>query len=253
MSDTLRPVVALDPRAVAAVAADPTDAIPGALRVQALLGLEALCKLARRPAAALPSARHAARLDPRGDGRRFGLHKGSFSGVLVPMIVVSSLVDVPVSNLLLHAFAVPDEALLHVALIGATLWSLLWGVGLRSAVRHVDHVLHADALVLAIGFGAVCRLPLAAVKDVHVLSSRHAGWREERGLARRDVATLTPLDEPTLLIELLAARPGCRLVRKGRERPVPSWIAVYVDEPAALQGAVRAAQASAGRAPEPRS
>jgi hypothetical protein len=241
MPDTLLTAVAPAPRVAPA---DPVDAMPGAVRAHALLCLEALSKLARRP---LPSVRHAARFDPRAEGRRFGLHKGSTSSILMPMIVLSTLVDVPLGNLMLHAFAVPHALALHALLLTLTLWTLLWGLGLRSAVRHVDHVLQPDALVLRIGFSAVCRIPLEALRDVHLLPSREAGWRQKRGLTRQSLAELTPLDEPTLLIELSdahAARSGCRIVRSGRDRPVPPWVAVYVDQPAALREALLSARAT---------
>ncbi|MGN6525278.1 MAG: kelch repeat-containing protein [Burkholderiaceae bacterium] len=183
----------------------------GPIRAHGLLLLEGACRLLRRP---LPSVRRDACL---GGGLRFPQHEGSFSGILVPLVVLSAFVDLPVSSLLLHSMvAPPDRLALHLLIAASYVWTLLWALGLRSAARHVAHRLHAGELVLATSFGTTCRIPLAAIRDVRVLTPS-----ERRALPRAGVARITPLDEANLLVALDPAHPPLRWMRAGRERLCP--------------------------------
>ncbi len=217
------------------------DWLLGAAQAQRWMWTEAFCKWTRRP---LPSARYARRL---GDGRRFALQRGSWMSVLVPMVVFSQFVDVLLCQAALQ-IAVTDVVqrwMLHALLLFVSLWTVVWAVSLRSATRHVDHVLDAYALTLAVGFRQLCRIPLAAIAGVQVIDHRavrgHADWFDVHGLKPRDVTLLTSLDKPTLLIELQAGADGAWWTRNGARRPLRRRIAVYVDQPAAMQAAIAAA------------
>ena len=110
---------------------------------------------------ALPSLDYARGL---GEGQRFAQQRGSWMSVLVPMVVFSQFVDLLIAQGVIHVAAAPaHRAALHALLLALSLWSLVWAVALRSATRHVEHVLGPHALTLAIGFKHLCRLPLAAV------------------------------------------------------------------------------------------
>ncbi len=217
----------------------------GAARAQRWMWSESWCRWLRRP---LPSVAYARRL---GDGQRFALHRGSWMSVLVPMVVFTQFVDVLIAQGVIHvaAAAQAHRALLHGLLLFASLWMVVWAVALRSATRHVDHVLDAHALTLAIGFKQLCRLPLAAIADVRRIEHRASGsgkdWLDHHGVQARDVTVLSPLDPPTLLISLKDGAAGAWWSRNGAPRRLKRWVAVYVDKPEAMRAAVVAALASA--------
>jgi hypothetical protein len=211
----------------------------GAWRAQRLMWSEALCLWARRP---LPSVAFAREF---GEGRRFALQRGAWMSVLVPMVVFSQFVDVLVAQGFVHVVAVgAQRAMLHALLLFVSLWTVVWAVSLRSAMRHVDHLLGARALTLAIGFKHVCRLPLAAIADVRAIDHK-AGrngrdWFDVHALKPRDVTRLQALDAPTLLIALKPDAAGAWVARNGVRQPLKRWIAVYVDQPDAMAAAVAA-------------
>lgn len=207
----------------------------GALRAQRRMWSESACKWTRRP---LPSTRYAQAL---GAGRRFELHRGSWMGVLVPMVVFSQFVDVLLAQGVIHVVAHGAQALeLHLLLFGSV-WMVVWAVSLRSAMRHVDHVLGLHTLTLAIGFKQLCHIPLAAIADVLVIDSKAADWHDACQLKPREVTALTAFDKPTLLIELKAGQTGAWWARQGVPMPLRRWVAVYVDQAAAMRTAVLAA------------
>jgi hypothetical protein len=217
--------------------------IVGNARAQRLMWSQAGCLWTHRP---LPSLGYAQAL---GAGRRFALHRGSWMSVLVPMVVFSQFVDVLLAQGAIHVVAVGAQRLqLHALLLFLSLWTVVWAVSLRSATRHVDHVLGEHALTLAIGFKQLCRLPLAAIVDVRVIDPRAAArrggdWRDVHQLKPRDVTLLAFLDSPTLLIELKPGAAGAWWTRNGVPKRLRRHVAVYVDEPGAMRAAIAAALA----------
>jgi len=217
--------------------------LAGSWRAQRRMWAEAACLWLRRP---LPSAGHARTL---GEGRRFALRRGSWMGVLVPMVVFSQFVDVLLAQGVVQvATTGPPRIALHVLLLFVSLWTVVWAVALRSATRHVDHVLGTHVLTLAIGLRLVCRLPLATIASVRPIDHRagrgQADWHDAHALKPREVTLLTALDKPTLLIELKPDAVGAWCARDGVARPLRRRIAVYVDEPAAMAVALAAALAA---------
>ena len=228
------------------------DRLAGIARAQRWMWAETFCKWTRRP---LPSAHYARRL---GEGQRFALRRGSWMSVLVPMVVVTQFVDVLIAQGVIHVAVTPaHRALAHGLLLFASVWMVAWAVSLRSATQHIDHVLGAHTLTLAIGFNQLCRLPLAAIAGVRAIDHKaargNADWHDVHQLKPRDVTLLSPLDKPTLLIELAAGPNGAWWTRNGSPRPLKRWVAVYVDQPDAMRAAVVAAIAelpsSAARQP----
>jgi hypothetical protein len=212
----------------------------GVARAQRWMWAESCSQWLRRP---LPSVHYARRL---GDGQRFTLQRGSWMSVLVPMVVFSQFVDLLIAQGVIHVAAAPAQrALLHGLLLFVSLWMVVWAVALRSATRHVDHVLDEHALTLAIGFKQLCRLPLAAIAEVrrieHKASVSGKDWFARHGLQARDVTVLSPMDPPTLLIALKDDTAGAWWTRNGMPRRLKRWVAVYVDHPDAMRAAVAAA------------
>jgi hypothetical protein len=207
------------------------DSFRSMLRVELSIYLEALCVLTRR---ALPSARRMAWVPP--EGIRYTLHKGSISSIFLPLVILSSLVELPLLHVLIHARA--PEAIrlsLHMALLGTTLWGLLWALGDRSAVKQVAHVMLGDEVTLNVGLRSRGRLPLAAVERARIVKGRPREWRQALGIDKQDVVILTPMDPPNVLIDLSDERHGVRISKFGVDIDSPRYLAIYVDQAAAFQ------------------
>jgi len=214
--------------------------LAGTWRAQRFMWSESWCKLRGR---ALPSVAYARAL---GAGQRFSLQRGSWMGVLVPMVVLSQCVDVLLAQGMLH-IAIPDPAtrwVAHAALLFVSLWTVVWAVSLRSATRHVDHVVGEHAVTLAIGFKQLCRIPLTDIADVRVIDHRsargHQDWYDVHGLKPRQVTPIAFLDAPTVLIELRSANAAWRSVN-GVRKPLRRWVAVYADQAEAMRQAIAGA------------
>ena len=218
--------------------------IVGTARAQRLMWSQAACLWTRRP---LPSLRYARGL---GEGRRFALHRGAWMSVLVPLVVFWQFLDVLIAQGAIHVVAVGAPRLqLQALLLFLSLWTVVWAVSLRSAMRHVDHMPSEHALTLAIGFKQLCRLPLAAIADVRVIDQRAIArrgggdWYDVHQLKPRDVTPLAFLGGPTLLIELQPDAAGARWTRNGMRQPLRRRVVVHVDEPEAMRADVTAALA----------
>ena len=69
--------------------------------------------------------------------------------------------------------------MLHALLLFISLRTVVWAVSLRSAMRHVDHVLGPQTLTLAIGVRQLCRIPLAAIASTQVIDHKALGARRD--------------------------------------------------------------------------
>ena len=198
---------------------------PSAVGAHALLLAEGVATLLRRPSSRRPSAARVAALPP---GRRFALARGSFMGILVPLAVLSVLVDGSLVTLFLHVDAPPAWRLpAHLFFAAIELWTLAWAVGLRSATQHIPHVLTADALVLAVAFRALARVPRAEVTGAHLVKGKPHEWQAAHALKRRELASFQAFDAPNLLLTLEAGH-----------APGPRAVALYVDDAPALREAL---------------
>jgi len=218
--------------------------ILGTWRAQRFMWAESWCKLRGR---ALPSVAYAHAL---GAGQRFPLRRGSWMGVLVPMVVFSQFVDVLLAQGLLHV-AIADPAArwaAHALLLLVSMWTVVWAVSLRSAMAHVDHVVGERAVTLAIGLKHLCRIPLAQIADVRVIDHKSArggrDWYDVHGLKPRNVTPVAFLDAPTLLIQRRAGAADAWRTVNGVRKPVRQWVAVYVDQAEAMRQAIAAAVAA---------
>ena len=216
------------------------DWILGTLRAQRWMWSESWCQWTRR---SLPSVRYARQL---GEGQRFELRRGAWMSVLVPMVVLSQFVDVLICQGCIHIIAAGAQRwMLHGLLLFVSLWTVVWAVSLRSAMRHVGHLLSPHTLTLAIGFKQLCRIPLEAIAGVQAIDHKAArgrdDWFDVHELKPRDVTVLTSLDKPTLLIELKSGGHGAWWTRNGVQKPLKRWVAVYADQPDALRAALLAA------------
>ena len=201
------------------------DRLRNLLHVELAIYREVLCAAARR---LRPSQRIAATLPA---GARFTLHRGAISSVLLPLLVIASFAELPLLHLVIHSHAPAAMRLpLHAALVGLTVWGLLWMFGDRSAVRHVPHVIAEEELLLNVGLRVAVRIPSFGVHGVRVLEGAPRDWMAELEVDRRDVAFVTPVDKPNVLIELANHQGRATHARFGHAAPVPRYFAIYADK-----------------------
>ncbi len=199
--------------------------IAGRLAMEGLLWLEAVCAAlgCRRPSQAVAAA--------LGPGMRFSLHKGSVSSIILPLAVIASCIDIPLIHLLLNGHV--SQAMrgpFHAVLLAANAWTLVWIFGDRSAVRHIPHVVGPSTLQLRVGFRLAVEVPLSAVRGVQTVKGPPRDWMQAKGLSRRDVMLITPMDEPNVLIEIGGDLDALRALRSGRLAGGWRFLAVRVDD-----------------------
>ena len=200
-------------------------AVTGRLVMEGRLWLEVMCAALgrRRPSQTLAAA--------LGSGMRFPLHKGSVSSIILPLAVITSCVDIPLIHLLLNGHVSPVmRGPFHAALLAVNVWTLVWIFGDRSAICRIPHVIGPAMLRLRVGFRVAVEIPLTAVRSVQTVKGSPGHWMQAKGLSRRDVMLVTPMDEPNVLIEISGALDAVRALRAGRPTAGRRFLAIRVDD-----------------------
>lgn len=178
-----------------------------------------------------------------GPGLRFSIHKGAVSSIIVPITVIASCVDVPLIHLLVISH-VPFwlRGAIHVGLLAANAWALVWIIGDRSAIVHIPHVVDATVLRLRVGFRLALDVPLSAIRGVYAVKGSPRERMPARGLNRNDVTLVTPMEEPNILVEVDSACKAVRDLRAGRSVSSPRFLAIRVDDPDGFRRAITTVQ-----------
>ncbi len=200
------------------------------VRVETAVYREATCAMLGRRR---PSARC---MERQPSGLRFTLHRGPISSVFLPLIVLASLVELPFLHLLIHVNA-PEahREQLHFGLVFITLWGVFWAVGDRSAVEHIQHLVVDQVVRLQVGFRASCNLPISCIEEVRRVKGRPREWMSALGINRCEVAVISPMDAPNLLVCLTDDRREVQWMKWGSDRAAVRYVAVYVDDAALFQ------------------
>jgi hypothetical protein len=180
---------------------------------------------------------------PRPDGLRLeDRRRGSYDGLFL-MNAISLVVEIPLMVLLLSSVRTPG---IHLAIHGLEALAVVWVFGDRWLVHAGGHVLTPSHLDLRAGARAAARIPLDAIEAIAPMKE----WALAHDVRRVETGTVSVIDKPNVVITLRPAN-GLAWTRLQVERPLPRHLLLYLDQPAALPGAVAAARRAAGLEPLP--
>jgi hypothetical protein len=170
----------------------------------------------------------------------FGYLRRSSHGALLPLAVMSSLMELPITHLVLGSSALSETAKFnaHVALLLASGLSILALVGDRHLIGTGAHLLTNEHLELALGARADGRI---AKSDIVSAEWLKPGMLSKRECRAADMV-VAPADAPNVRLML---RPGALtdMTWLGVAVPLARTVLVYVDDPQALVHQLQAVQA----------
>ncbi len=171
---------------------------------------------------------------PRPAGIAIGYLRRSSYGALLPLAVLSSIGEIPVTALLLGSIAhgAAERHGIELVMAIAMVLSFVALLGDRWLLKHGGHVVTAHALDLQVAARAAGGLPRAAILRV-VPSRKPRDAARDVGLRDVDIAIVSPMDGPNVLLLLAPGTPG-HWRQGGVERPWPRALLLYVDDPDAL-------------------
>lgn len=161
-----------------------------------------------------------------------GYLRRSGYGSLMPLLLFSSAMDIPLAHLLLHGSHLDDRTklTLHIGLVALHVLAFLVLLGDR---RLIDadggsHRLMPDELQLTIGARARGRLRWSDVEGVDILTNAPGKVSFPKA-----IRAVTPMDKPNLRLRVRPNAAG-ELTLLGEDMPWPSELYLYVDEPQAV-------------------
>lgn len=177
-----------------------------------------------------------------GDDQVFGFTKAvDYHGAFVLMILLA-LLEIPIAHLLVHRFIEDDRRLLlHVVLAYLTLYGMIWTVSDRRAVGRSSHRLSSRRLRVQMGWRSSMVIRVQDIRGVSLLQSNLRAWARSRMLDRRDLAVVSPLDAPNIMLELESRD---TYLSPLSFKPIPRYLALFVDGPQQLKSAVENAMSA---------
>lgn len=171
-----------------------------------------------------------------GDDQVFGFTKAvDYRGAFVLMMLLA-LLEVPIAHLLVHCFIEEDRRLfLHAVLAYLTLYGVIWMISDRRAVGRSSHRLSSRRLQVQMGWRSSMDIRVRDIRGATLLQSNLRTWAESRKLDRRELAVVSPLDAPNIVLELDSRDTYLSLLSI---KPMPRYLALFVDEPQLLKSAV---------------
>ena len=173
--------------------------------------------------------------------------QGAYSTVLA-IAILSVLVELPL-DAMIASFLLNDpdiRTVLHVMSAVSAVYTLAWVASDRWLVRAAGgHVLTADTLDLSVGVRAFGTIPLVAIEGCERLDLPRAKWCEERGIALRDTAVVSPFDAPNCVLRLNRAQP-VTITYYQLEKRAPLYVFLYLDQPEQLASLLAARGACPG-------
>jgi hypothetical protein len=156
---------------------------------------------------------------------------------LMPMLMLSSLVEIPLVHGIIHVShqLTPSGRLaghLTMLMVHVLAFWVLWGDS-RWLRADLGHRSSRHGLQLRLGARARGDLAWCDVQDVQI-------WRpaNSRAAKLQGAGVISPLDRPNVRLRLRAGAAG-RWERRGERQPWPSELYLYVDDPAALVAEVQ--------------
>jgi hypothetical protein len=156
-----------------------------------------------------------------------------FYNALFAMNVVGAITEIPLSFLILPGL-VPEEGV-RIAVHCLEVLLNLAILGDRWLVDAGGHILTGSRRLLCAGLRASADVPISEILEIDVVpkSMSLAAWSRSRGLDPWDAGVISVLDGPNVALQLVSG-PLKTWTRLQAERPRPSCLFLYVDDPAAL-------------------
>ncbi len=181
-----------------------------------------------------------AHMAPVSGGQPFAYLRRSSHGALLPLAVMSSVMELPITHLVLGSSALSETAKFnaHVALLLVSGLSILALVGDRRLMGIGAHLLTDEHLVLALGARAHGRIARSDIVSAEWLKPGQLSKMERRAADM----VVAPADAPNVRLMM---RPGAStdLTWLGVAVPDARTVLVYVDDPQALVRQLQAVQA----------
>lgn len=171
-----------------------------------------------------------------GDDQVFGFTKAVHYRGTLGLMVVLALVEAPLVHLVVYRSIGGEIGLvLHVLLAYLNIYGLAWMVADRRAVGRSSHRLSGRRLHLQMGWRSSMSIPIGDIRGITLLQSNLRTWARSKMLDRRDLAIVSPLDPPNIVLEVQSHTTYRGLLTR---RPIPRYVALFVDEPRLLKSAV---------------
>ncbi|WP_422353485.1 hypothetical protein [Stenotrophomonas sp. AR026] len=170
------------------------------------------------------------------DDKVFGFTKAvDYQGAFVLMLLLA-LVEIPIAHLLVYCFIEDGSSLLlHIILAYLTIYGLIWMVADRRAVGHSSHRLSSRRLLVRMGWRSSMDVRVQDIRGVTLLQSSLGAWAESKAIDRRDLTVVSPLDAPNIVLEMESRDTYLSLLSV---KPIPRYLALFVDEPKLMKSAV---------------
>lgn len=162
----------------------------------------------------------------------FSLSQGDISTLIIPMAVIVTLTDIPLDQLIVAAAKFDHAMLIHLVVLSAAIWGLIWVIGDRLAVKTMNHYVHDGCIRLRVGHRWDCKIPVSAVARCVSFDYSSQASRKRLGMSKQDLWRVTPIDKPNILIELDEKFSNeVHIVKMGSVAAQRRYLAVYVDRP----------------------
>jgi hypothetical protein len=172
------------------------------------------------------------------DGEIFSYHQKSQYSTFLTILFILCLTDIPISTLML-GLAIDDSLTrmyLHIFLFVTTLYTIMWLIADRHAVRSTHHIAGTNSLYLRVGerFDAVipwiaCDNALPVSQNKELKDSRSA-WLHKQGFSAAATVFCTPFDQPNVAL-IINQTDSTNIEKYKIKKTKIKCILVYVDEP----------------------
>ncbi|MGB5905832.1 MAG: hypothetical protein WBG87_00220 [Stenotrophomonas maltophilia] len=171
-----------------------------------------------------------------GDDQVFGFITAvDYHGTFALMVLVA-LIEAPFAHLLVYVFIEGESGfVLHFVLAYFNFYGLIWMIADRRAVGRSSHRLSARRLHVQMGWRSSMDIRTEDIRGVALLQSNLRNWARLRMVDRQDLAVISPLDAPNIVLEVESRDTYQSLLSS---KLIPRYLALFVDEPQLLKYAV---------------
>lgn len=174
------------------------------------------------------------------------LHGATFSYLLngqyntfITIIFLSTIVDIPFAAFMTNVFEKDPgtRTIIHCAILLLTIYTLIAVLSDRWRLRACQHVVGDQYLHLRLGFRFSADIPFEQIEKMTMINDSKRIWCAKNKISFLDEFTVSPIDQPQILIEL---KPDSQIKMESLKmlQDVPRFLFLYVDKPQAFIGAI---------------